>query len=1355
MAQAVQITGPTTPPSKAVATPTTNQAAPATAAPKSTAITPQAPRQIVGPGEMVVIQPARIRTAGQPDVGAPAKRVAPMDVQQRTVKLSTGEYVNRDDFDALNPSQQAYLSRYGIEAFNKEGERIIKEAETAEKEAQAYVERETAKQVKYETENLVKLDNGESVMKQAFDALTPEQQTKLKTLGIDKYNEWVKQTATTKAVTTTPAAGTTTTPGFTQPAGTVALNNGDFVSQDMFNKLTPEEQNKLRTLGVDEYNKAIEQAKAESQQAQQTLVQYAKTSGTGEAFIGPLLLGQERAVSVTGQTILDYLAENKNNPQALATVRAAGYDISTKDPKTGKSLLDLATQVVTDREKASREFNTALSTGKGVQAVVNAIEDAGYYDNTKLNASLKLVGMSGPYWVDNTTGKLLTNQDIAQRIWDTLTPQEKNRVIDTYGADVYKGNYFSEYIKEMSQVASEAGIVGQLVYGPILAMATPIAKVAVNQPVSATEWAVGGATAVVTIATLGLAPELGGVPGLIARGVTTAAAGTLTGIGIQQTISNWGEMKTPERVAAVALDVVGLVGTALAGYSTFRQAQTVIQTHQTTQAAIRAGNAYNNMVRTVDAANAEAAQKGLVSAQTVTKVQEAIAASRAADTEFLARFGKIGQASVKTLNKFEKASGYRGLSQAVQDLNTARKALNAAWDNVALQTDPIERVKALTQAQIARDKFFNALNRTGEITTPRTKPVPSIVWDDVIDVTKADLQRVQTAYKREAARVETSPFTDKSYLQELKQNIDVLNENLRQYEQARASGEWRGAPGGLGSEAEVARAQMRVNYFEQAAERQGLTPEEFLAIQDQLDLAKADLARAQEWLAQKPIREAEFVPQDLATEFKDFTQGTGKYSPEFQAKQRLADEANARIEKSFYDKNGYWPSPSGPRYPSNQPGGAPIEKVTTAGRVATEVKPTETQMSLNMLLEDVLSQPTAAEPRVSVGEVVPKAGVTVPAVGTPKMLPLLVVAPAGLAGQAVAAQFIADLTPEQFEAMYGEKVKVAPADVQAAQIVSFISGASVPKVQGATWVSPEEAIKIAEATRTGTLVQIGIDAMQQAASKVMIATDNEEAIKQAQQQALKTYLETITNPALRDEVAAEIQGLTSTEVETRIKAATEPATRIKPAVETETRTQVKAATKSEVTPKVRTEIIPKEVTPIRPIPIIPIIPPILPSTAVKKRKGGKIYPAGTVVWKQGYMWKVVPPPYNVKKPISTRTAPVGVTVFEGTPQETLTFIGGVVPFADISFDLGVVDGYIDVKAKKIVFTGGGLKTEFGERIPSPTVGVTITATPAAKARAIEREQRLALGMETKTRRKIPKRTVLKHDKLQTLVQSGS
>jgi len=130
--------------------------------------------------------------------------------------------------------------------------------------------------------------------------------------------------------------------------------------------------------------------------------------------------------------------------------------------------------------------------------------------------------------------------------------------------------------------------------------------------------------------------------------------------------------------------------------------------------------------------------------------------------------------------------------------------------------------------------------------------------------------------------------------------------------------------------------------------------------------------------------------------------------------------------------------------------------------------------------------------------------------------------------------------------------------------------------------------------------------------------------------------------------------------------------------------------------------VPEPVKPPTPIPV-PLV--ITPREAAVRSQG--IYPDGTVVWKQGVFWKIIPPPYSIKKPISSRTIPVGVVATEGTPQETLTFIGGVIPSGNISFDLGVTDGFIDVVEQSITFTGYGEETDVGRRMSSTTKGLTM------------------------------------------------
>lgn len=149
-------------------------------------------------------------------------------------------------------------------------------------------------------------------------------------------------------------------------------------------------------------------------------------------------------------------------------------------------------------------------------------------------------------------------------------------------------------------------------------------------------------------------------------------------------------------------------------------------------------------------------------------------------------------------------------------------------------------------------------------------------------------------------------------------------------------------------------------------------------------------------------------------------------------------------------------------------------------------------------------------------------------------------------------------------------------------------------------------------------------------------------------------------------------------------------------------------------------------------PTIEVPPTILTKDfKLPHKKEQKDYPLGTAIWKMGWAWKVIPPPYDLLKPITERTAPKGVEVLEGTPQETLTFIGGVIPFKNVAFDLGVVDGFIDVDNKTIVFTGKGQQTKVGERMPNtPTKGISLKDSPSPilpfSRQQVEQEQKQTL-----------------------------
>jgi len=195
-----------------------------------------------------------------------------------------------------------------------------------------------------------------------------------------------------------------------------------------------------------------------------------------------------------------------------------------------------------------------------------------------------------------------------------------------------------------------------------------------------------------------------------------------------------------------------------------------------------------------------------------------------------------------------------------------------------------------------------------------------------------------------------------------------------------------------------------------------------------------------------------------------------------------------------------------------------------------------------------------------------------------------------------------------------------------------------------------------------------------------------------------------TDLAINTAVETIIQTITNPQVQTAVRSHSLPI--VKTFLQSLTQTAVKTPTKTTTKTKK------KWPTFIPPLPGGGAHTP----TTIKKLK------EGTICWKQGIWWKIIPPPYSILKPISSKTPPSGVVRLKGTPQQTLTFIGGVIPFKDVSFDLGVVDGFIDVKTKTINFTGKGMKTDVGSRIPDSGQGLSIPAqsdTPPSREKFLK------------------------------------
>lgn len=92
------------------------------------------------------------------------------------------------------------------------------------------------------------------------------------------------------------------------------------------------------------------------------------------------------------------------------------------------------------------------------------------------------------------------------------------------------------------------------------------------------------------------------------------------------------------------------------------------------------------------------------------------------------------------------------------------------------------------------------------------------------------------------------------------------------------------------------------------------------------------------------------------------------------------------------------------------------------------------------------------------------------------------------------------------------------------------------------------------------------------------------------------------------------------------------------------------------------------------------------------------------------MWHYIPPPYDMKKPISLNAPPEGARFTDSySPYETIQVIGKAsasVP-KRVAVDLGWTDILI-LNGRTIEFTGKeGMKTDVGTRMESPTKGMSI------------------------------------------------
>jgi len=185
-----------------------------------------------------------------------------------------------------------------------------------------------------------------------------------------------------------------------------------------------------------------------------------------------------------------------------------------------------------------------------------------------------------------------------------------------------------------------------------------------------------------------------------------------------------------------------------------------------------------------------------------------------------------------------------------------------------------------------------------------------------------------------------------------------------------------------------------------------------------------------------------------------------------------------------------------------------------------------------------------------------------------------------------------------------------------------------------------------------------------------------------------------------------------------------------------------------VEPEPKPEPKPKPETVTTPVPVPGVEPepkpepkpkpkpkPRLPGEAIE-REDKKEVPLGSITWYQGEIlrgrgsarhlvpvWKYIAPPWADMKPETLYAPPMGaLRTDEKTAKGTIQMIGrpGAKVPETVSIDLGAFDIFIDNYGQAIEYRAGGEKTDVGERLPSPTVGMSLPAKVGGRVRVPSR-----------------------------------
>lgn len=168
------------------------------------------------------------------------------------------------------------------------------------------------------------------------------------------------------------------------------------------------------------------------------------------------------------------------------------------------------------------------------------------------------------------------------------------------------------------------------------------------------------------------------------------------------------------------------------------------------------------------------------------------------------------------------------------------------------------------------------------------------------------------------------------------------------------------------------------------------------------------------------------------------------------------------------------------------------------------------------------------------------------------------------------------------------------------------------------------------------------------------------SIQPSTQPSIQPGIKPSIQPKIRPSIRPGIKPSIKPEIKPSIRPEIKPG--VKPGIKLGVRPEVRPQVKPEIKPEVKPQVTAKVKIQTKPSPRVSsrvsprVTPKIIPPP--RKRKAEQLadkLPAGTVGWKQGLFYKVVPPPYKEEDVIYTLTPPPGIPILKGkeSPQRSL------------------------------------------------------------------------------------------------------